>query len=74
MMNGYHANYEDQLFMVIKEIPAECFCKLSNTVQNFCTSLSLKSAESSFKQGWEEAMSGETMPIDKLWVGIEDDG
>ncbi len=32
-----------------------------------------KPAESSFRQGWEEAMTDKTMPIDELWTDIGDD-
>ncbi len=31
-------------------------------------SIALKPAEKSFRQGWEEAVNGETMPIDELWT------
>jgi len=28
-------------------------------------------AAESFRQGWKEAMRGETLPIDRLWDGID---
>ena len=31
----------------------------------------LKSAEESFRQGWHEAMTGETVPLSGLWEGID---
>jgi hypothetical protein len=31
----------------------------------------LKSAEECFRQGWEEAMTGETVPLSELWEGID---
>jgi len=34
-------------------------------------SITLKPTKSSFRQGWEEAITGETMPVDELWTGIE---
>ncbi len=75
-MNGYYANanYENHLIPKIKAMPAECLMSLFNIVQDFCKSMALKPAESSFKQGWEEAMRGETMPIEELWTDIEDGG
>ncbi len=33
----------------------------------------MKSSESSFQKGWEEAMGGEIVPIDQLWTGIEEE-
>ncbi|PPT10992.1 hypothetical protein CKA32_005435 [Geitlerinema sp. FC II] len=32
----------------------------------------LKSPRESFEQGWKEAMSGETFPIELLWEDIDD--
>jgi hypothetical protein len=31
----------------------------------------LKSAEECFRQGWHEAMTGETVPVSELWEGID---
>jgi hypothetical protein len=31
----------------------------------------LKSAEECFRQGWKEAMTGETVPLSELWEGID---
>ena len=31
----------------------------------------LKSAEESFRQGWYEAMTGQTIPLSELWEGID---
>jgi hypothetical protein len=31
----------------------------------------LKTAADSFRQGWKEALSGETLPIEHLWEGID---
>lgn len=31
----------------------------------------LKSAEESFRQGWKEAMAGNTRPVSELWDGID---
>ena len=31
----------------------------------------LKSAEDCFRQGWYEAMTGETVPLSELWQGID---
>jgi len=30
----------------------------------------LKPAEASFRQGWEEALAGETRAVSELWEGI----
>ncbi|MDB9510394.1 hypothetical protein PN499_04270 [Kamptonema animale CS-326] len=31
----------------------------------------LKSAEKCFRQGWYEAMTGQTIPLSELWEGID---
>ncbi|WP_445245455.1 hypothetical protein [Microcoleus sp. OTE_8_concoct_300] len=31
----------------------------------------LKSGEDCFRQGWHEAMTGETVPLSELWEGID---
>ena len=73
-MDNYQANYTDQLIQEIKSTPGEYLPILLNIVRNFRESISLKPAESSFQQGWKEAMNGETMHIEKLWTGIGNDG
>ncbi|OQY58655.1 MAG: hypothetical protein B6245_10695 [Desulfobacteraceae bacterium 4572_88] len=73
-MNNYHTAYTDQLIQEIKATPGEYLPTLLNIVRIFRESVTLKPAESSFRQGWEEAMSCETMPIDELWTGIGNDG
>ena len=31
----------------------------------------LKSAEDCFRQGWKEAMTGDTVPLSELWEGVD---
>lgn len=33
----------------------------------FSESIPLKTAEESFRQGWQEALCGETRPVSELW-------
>ncbi len=73
-MNTYHTTYTNQLIQEINATPGEYLPTLLNIVRIFRESITLKPAESSFRQGWEEAVSGETMPVDELWTGIENDG
>ncbi|QTA91753.1 hypothetical protein [Desulfonema magnum] len=73
-MNNYHTTYTNQLIQEINATPGEYLPTLLNIVRSFRESITLKPAESSFRQGWEEAMSGEAMPVDELWTGIENDG
>ena len=73
-MDSYHTKYTNQLIQEIKATPGEYLPTLLNIVQIFRESITLKPAETSFRQGWEETMTGETMPIDELWIGIGNDG
>jgi len=65
--------YTEQLIQEIKAMPEEYLPNLLNIVRLFRESIVLKPAESSFRQGWKEAMSGETLPIEELWTGIDND-
>jgi len=72
-MNSYHTDYTNQLIQEIRATPGEYLPTLLNIVRIFRESITLKPAESSFRQGWEEAMSDETMPVDELWTDIGND-
>jgi len=70
-VSNYQATYTDLLMREIEATPDEYLPTLLNMIRIFRESVSLKSAEDSFKQGWQEAMNGETMPVDELWAGID---
>ena len=70
-MSDYQATYAEQLIQEIEATPDEYLPLLLEIIRLFRQSISLKPADSSFRQGWQEAMDGETMPIDDLWVGEE---
>jgi len=44
---------------------------LLEMIHLFRQSIALKPAEESFRQGWQEALRSETLPIAELWTGIE---
>ncbi len=70
-MSNYQATYAEQLIQEIEATPDEYLPTLLEIVRLFRQSISLKPATSSFQQGWQEAMAGETMPIDDLWIDID---
>ena len=70
-MSNYQATYTDLLVQEIEAVPSEYLPTLLNMIRLFRESIILKPAVNSFRQGWQEAMSGETMPVDELWVGID---
>jgi len=63
--------YTEQLVREIKETPDEYLPILLEVVRLFRESVTLKPAEASFRQGWKEALAGETRPVSELWEGID---
>ena len=63
--------YTEQLVREIKEMPDEYLPILLEVVRLFRESVTLKPAEASFRQGWKEALAGETRPVSELWEGID---
>ncbi|MEB3308890.1 MAG: hypothetical protein VKJ02_01510 [Snowella sp.] len=55
----------------IQRTPQEYLPSLLQIIRLFRESVTLKSAEESFRQGWQEAMTGDTIPISELWEGID---
>jgi hypothetical protein len=65
------STYEKRLAREIKEVPKEYLPNLLLIVRVFRESVALKHAEASFRQGWKEALAGETRPVSELWEGID---
>ena len=63
--------YQKQFADEIKQIPEEYLPNLVQIVRIFRESVSLRPAEDSFRQGWKEALAGETRPVSELWDGID---
>jgi hypothetical protein len=71
MNSTYQTTYAEQITQEIEQTPDEYLPMLLKVVRLFRQTVTLKSADESFRQGWQEAMSGETMPISDLWTGID---
>jgi hypothetical protein len=63
----------DAVMQEIEQTPPEYLPNLLQLVRIFRQSVTLNSAEESFRQGWHEAMTGQTIPLDELWDGIDAD-
>jgi hypothetical protein len=72
-MAGKIPTYKEQVADEIKQIPEEYLPNLVQIVRIFRESVSLRRAEDSFRQGWKEALAGETRPVSELWDGIDAD-
>lgn len=55
----------------IEQTPEEYLPNLLEIIRAFRESVTLKSAEESFRQGWYEAMTENTFPVSQLWDGID---
>ena len=62
--------YAEQLVREINGMPEEYLPILLEIVRLFREGVTLKPAEASFRQGWKEALAGETKPVSELWKGI----
>ena len=65
------ANYHNRVLEEIDKTPAEYLPALLQVIHIFRESISLKSADESFQQGWKEVLRGETSPISELWDNID---
>jgi hypothetical protein len=71
-MSSYQATYVERLTQEIERTPAEYLPALLELIRLFRQSVTLKPAADSFRKGWQEAMAGETMPVDELWLGMDE--
>jgi len=63
--------YQKQLIREIKGTPEEYLPNLLQIIRLFRESVTLKSAEDSFREGWKEVLAGKTRPVSELWDGID---
>ena len=65
--------YRSQVAEEIGRIPAEHLPSVLRMVRAFRQSVTLKTAEATFRQGWKEAVDGETFPASELWDDLDVD-
>jgi hypothetical protein len=70
-MTVYQAQYVEKIEQEIQKTPDEYLPMLLEMVRLFRQGVALKPADESFRQGWKEALNGETMPISELWNNLE---
>lgn len=63
--------YNQQLLRELEAVPDEYLPALLEIIRAYRQSVTLKSAEDSFRQGWREVLAGETKPLSDLWKGID---
>jgi hypothetical protein len=63
--------YIEKIEQEIKQMPPEYLPALFNIIHTFRESVQLNNAAQSFQQGFQEALAGETQPIETLWDDLE---
>jgi hypothetical protein len=71
IMSVLTSEKQQELLAELEDFPEEYFPLLLQMIRTYRASVLLKPAADSFRQGWEEAQSGETSPVDRLWEGID---
>ena len=71
MSTAFPSAYVEQIGQEIRQTPDEYLPALLQIVRIFRESVTLKPAAESFRTGWQEALRGETLPVEELWHGIE---
>ena len=64
-------NYYEQIFAELEALPEEYLPFALQILRSFRESIALKPAAESFRQGWQEAQEGNTLPIATLWTDID---
>jgi hypothetical protein len=70
-MTVYQTLYTEKIEQEIHKTPDEYLPMLLEMVRLFRQSVVLKPADESFRQGWKEALKGETLPVSDLWTNLD---
>ena len=71
MSTAFPSAYVEQIGHEVRQTPDEYPPALLQIVRVFRESVTLKPAAESFRTGWQEAIRGETLPVEHLWHGAE---
>ncbi|HOS78824.1 MAG TPA: hypothetical protein PLJ24_01015 [Anaerolineae bacterium] len=70
-MSTYPTTYKARIKQEIEQMPEEYLPLLLEMIHLLRQGIALKPAEESFRQGWQETLNGEVLPVTELWSGIE---
>jgi hypothetical protein len=70
-MGASRSEKQQQLLAAVEGLPEEYYPLLLQMIRTYRESVLLTPAADSFRRGWQEAQSGDTLPIDRLWEGID---
>jgi hypothetical protein len=70
-MSGLRSDQQQQLLAELESLPEEYYPLLLQMIRTYRDSVLLQPAAESFRRGWAEAQRGDTMPLDRLWEGVD---
>jgi hypothetical protein len=70
-MNASPSDKRQQVLAELEGLPEEYYPFLLQMIRNYRESVLLQPAPDSFRRGWAEAQAGDTLPIDRLWEGLD---
>ena len=70
-MSVYQILYTEKIEQEIQKTPAKYLPMLLEMIRLFRQSVALKPSGESFRQGWQEALKGEIMPVSELWINLD---
>ena len=70
-MDAATPEYRSEVLKELERIPAEFLPAFLKLIRAFREGVTLPTAEESFRQGWQETLSGQTHPVSELWADID---
>ena len=66
-MNVLVTERQQEVLADLEGLPDEYYPFLIQMIRSYRESVLLQPAADSFRRGWKEAQSGDTLPVDRLW-------
>jgi hypothetical protein len=70
-MSDLPSDKQQEVLAELQGLPEEYYPFLLQMIRNYRESVLLQPAADSFRRGWQEAQSGDTLPVDRLWEGLD---
>ena len=62
---------QQEVLADLEGLPEEYYPFLIQMIRTYREGVLLQPAADSFRCGWQEAQSGNTQPVDRLWEGLD---